>query len=250
MLEILFLGTAGARYVVAKQLRASGGLLLKSNSEFLLMDPGPGSLVYLAKHKIPLEKISTLLVSHKHLDHSADLNIIVDALTEGGFKKRGRLFLPEEVIKEGLLLPYLQNNLKEIVFLKEKLFYNSGPFSFSTTCKLKHEAEIYGFIFELEAQQKLGFLFDTAYFDELVEEYRDCTYLIINVVRFEPKEGVLHLSVPEVKKLLQILRPELTILTHFGMTMLKANPSKVAQSLSQELNLRILAAYDGMRIGL
>ncbi|MFN4132213.1 MAG: MBL fold metallo-hydrolase, partial [Caldimicrobium sp.] len=233
MLEILFLGTAGARYVVAKQLRASGGLLLKSNSEFLLMDPGPGSLVYLAKHKIPLEKISTLLVSHKHLDHSADLNIIVDALTEGGFKKRGRLFLPEEVIKEGLLLPYLQKNLKEIVFLKEKLFYNSGPFNFSTTCKLKHEAEIYGFIFELERRKKLGFIFDTAFFDELVEEYKECSYLIINVVRFEPKEGVLHLSVPGVKKLLQMLSPELTILTHFGMTMLKANPSKVAQSLSQ-----------------
>lgn len=250
MFEILFLGTAGARYVVAKQLRASGGLLLKSASEYLLMDPGPGSLVYLAKHKIPPEKIHTLLVSHKHLDHSADLNIIVDALTEGGFKKRGRLFLPEEVIKEGLLLSYLKNNLKEIFFLKEKSFYKAGSFQFYTTCQLRHEAEIYGLIFELEAKKRLGFLFDTAYFDALIEEYRSCSYLVINLVRFEPKEGVLHLSVPEVRKLLQNLKPEITILTHFGMTMLKANPFKVAQGLSQELKLKIIAAYDGMRIEL
>ncbi len=250
MFQILFLGTAGARYVVAKQLRASGGLLFKSDSEYLLFDPGPGALVYLARYKIPLEKIRHILVSHKHLDHSADLNIIVDAITEGGFKKRGTLFLPKEVIEEGLLLSYLQENLKEIVFLKEKASYVAGPFKFYTTLPLKHTAENYGLIFELPNNERLGIITDTAYFEGLSEEFKDCQFLIINVVRFEPKEGVLHLSIPDVKKLLQTLRPKLTILNHFGMTMIKANPFKVAQSLSQEYNLQVIAAYDGMKIEL
>ncbi|RKX60208.1 MAG: MBL fold metallo-hydrolase, partial [Thermodesulfobacteriota bacterium] len=46
MIELIFLGTAGGRYVVAKQLRASAGTLLKINNSYLLLDPGPGTLVY------------------------------------------------------------------------------------------------------------------------------------------------------------------------------------------------------------
>ena len=75
-------------------------------------------------------------------------------------------------------------------------------------------------------------------------------YLIVNVVRYEPKEGVLHLSVQDVRKLLASLRPELTVITHFGMTMLRANPFKVAKDLSSELNLKVVAAYDGLRLTL
>ncbi|MFN3504757.1 MAG: MBL fold metallo-hydrolase [Caldimicrobium sp.] len=250
MFEVLFLGTAGARYVVAKQLRASGGILLKFGQDYLLLDPGPGSIVYLAKNKIPVEKIKTLVVSHKHLDHSADLNILVDAITEGGFKKRGTLFITEEALSEGILLPYLRNCLQEIILLKEKRFYQSGAFKFYTTSPLKHEAEVYGLIFETSPLKKLGFIIDTAYFEDLAYEFRECSYLVINVVRFEPKEGVMHLSIPEVKLLLKKLNPEVAILTHFGMTMLRENPFKVAQMLSKELELKIWAAYDNMRIEL
>ncbi|MBI5966228.1 MAG: hypothetical protein HY882_00020, partial [Deltaproteobacteria bacterium] len=38
-------GTAGARFVVAKQLRSSGGLWLSLQGVNLYMDPGAGALV-------------------------------------------------------------------------------------------------------------------------------------------------------------------------------------------------------------
>jgi len=249
MFEILFLGTAGARYVVAKQLRASAGLLITQDGEHLLLDPGPGTLVHLAKRKLYPERIKILLLSHKHLDHSGDLNILVDAITEGGFKKGGTLFLPKEALDEGLLLNYLKEALERIVILQEKTFYEAGPFRFSTTQRLKHTAENYGFIFEFSGK-RLGIITDTAYFDGLKEEFKGCQYLILNVVRYEPKPEVLHLSIPDVKILLKDLRPELAILTHFGMTMLKANPFKVAKELSSELGLKVLSAYDGMKVTL
>ncbi len=249
-MKIYILGTAGGRYVVAKQLKASAGTVLEEKNEFLLLDPGPGTLVYLAKHKISVEKIKTVLLSHKHLDHSSDLNILIDAITEGTLKRQGRLFLPREALEEGLLLPYLQKSLEELVLLDEKKSYSSGPFYFSTTRKLFHRAENYGFIFTLENNEKLAFLTDTAYFEELVEDLKDCSYLILNVVRFESKEGVLHLSVKDTKRLLTRLKPKLAILTHFGMTMLKANPFKVAQDLSAELNLKVISAYDGLKLSL
>ena len=42
---IKFVGTAGARFVVAKQLRSSGGLWFSLQGMNLYMDPGPGALV-------------------------------------------------------------------------------------------------------------------------------------------------------------------------------------------------------------
>ena len=41
---IKFLGTAGARFVVMKQLRASGGVWLSLGKTNLYIDPGPGAL--------------------------------------------------------------------------------------------------------------------------------------------------------------------------------------------------------------
>lgn len=248
MLECLFLGTGGARYVVARQLRASGGLLLSSKGSLLLLDPGPGSLVQLAKRKIPPDKISYLIVTHKHLDHSADLNILADAITEGGFKKRGTLFITEEALEEGILLKYLRNCLRDIVLLREKSLYELEGFKFQTTSPLLHNAENYGIIFHLSSGRRLGLVGDTAYFEGLVEEFSGCEYLIVNLVRLEPKKEVLHLSVPDLKNLLRNLKPQLTVITHFGMTMLKAGPEKIAKSLSEELNQRVISAYDGMKL--
>jgi len=247
-MNVYLLGTAGARYVVAKQLRASAGTVLEEDGEFLLLDPGPGTIVHLAKHKIPVEKIRNILISHKHLDHSADLNVIVDAITEGTLKKRGRLFIPKEAWDEGILLSYLREALDETIFLAEKEAYQTTKFSFKTTKKLLHSAETYGFIFNLKDGKSLGFIVDTAFFEELISEFQGVNYLIVNVVRYEPKEGVLHLSVQDVRRLLASLRPELTVITHFGMTMLRANPFKVAKDLSSELNLKVVAAYDGLRL--
>lgn len=246
--QIVFLGTAGARYVVAKQLRASAGTLLRIKEDYLLLDPGPGTLVHLVKRKIPLDKIRVILLSHQHLDHSADLNIMVDAITEGGFKKRGILFLPEQALKECILLPYLTPFLEKIETLKPKTHYEVFPFKFTTTCLLNHGVETYGFIFGVEGK-KIGFLTDTAYFEGLVEEYREVDeLLVINLVRLNPKEGVLHLSTVDVKKILTYIRPKKVVLTHFGMTMLRANPVKVAKELSEEFKIEIIAAYDGMEV--
>lgn len=247
-MESLFLGTGGARYVVARQLRASGGILFNSNGTLLLLDPGPGSLVQLAKRKIFPDKISYILVTHKHLDHSADLNILVDAITEGGFKKRGTLFITEEALREGILLNYLKECLKEIVLLKGKNNYSCAGYEFQTTGPLLHNAENYGIIFHLPSGKKLGIISDTAYFEGLAEEFIGCDYLIINLVRLEPKREVLHLSAPDLRILLKVINPQLTVLTHFGMTMLKAGPERVAKNLSEELNQKIISAYDGMKL--
>jgi len=58
------------------------------------MDPGPGCIVQVTNRKLNPEELSAIIVSHRHLDHSADVNVMTEAMTEGGFKKRGILFAP------------------------------------------------------------------------------------------------------------------------------------------------------------
>ena len=145
-------------------------------------------------------------------------------------------------------MPYLRPFLKNIEIIKPNTYYEVLPFKFKTTCMLHHGVETYGVIFEVNTK-KIGFLVDTLYFDGLLREYEEVDeILVINLVRATPKSEVLHLSISDVKKILTYLRPKKVILTHFGMTMLKANPNKVAKELSEEFKCEIIAAYDGMVI--
>ena len=90
---IKFLGTAGARFVMIKQLRASGGLWVSSGETNILIDPGPGSIVRCASSRPKLDpgKLDAIILTHRHLDHANDINVMIEAMTEGGFKKRGVL---------------------------------------------------------------------------------------------------------------------------------------------------------------
>ncbi|OAQ20106.1 MBL fold metallo-hydrolase [Thermosulfurimonas dismutans] len=253
MAIIKFLGTAGARYVVARQLRASGGVYIEAEGTRLVLDPGPGTLVYMAREKLRVEKLSGIIVTHVHLDHSADLNILVDAITEGGLKKRGTVFIPREGLygENAVLLPYLRPYLQRIEILGAQKEFRLGEIAFRTSVRHHHPVETYGIVMEVSGK-RVGFVVDTLYFKGLLESYQGCDLLIFNVVRFKPHPSpqVQHLSVANVKEMVEILRPERAVLTHFGMTMIRANPKQVAQKLTKETGIPVIAAYDGFEIEL
>jgi len=91
MNKIKFLGTAGGRFVVSRQLRNSGGIWLSLNATNLLIDPGPGSLVRIlsSKPKLNPRDLDGIILSHKHLE-------------EGGTRKEFSLH-QKILLKETLL---------------------------------------------------------------------------------------------------------------------------------------------------
>lgn len=246
---ITFLGTAGARFVVTRQFLASGGAWLSLGNTQILLDPGPGSLVQAAKRKLDPSKLEAIILSHKHLDHSGDINIMIEAMTDGGRKKRGAVFTPADTLnQEPVILSYLRSYPERVEILTEGGSYKLANISFETPIRHKHPVETYGFIFRTP-RHTFSWITDTKYFDELPSYYVG-ELVIINVVRLTPGAPIDHLSLPEAKGIIEEIKPKTAILTHFGMTMWRAKPWELAQKLTMETGITVIAARDGMRFAL
>jgi len=246
---ITFLGTAGARIMVANQILASGGLWLNLSGTEILLDPGPGTIVQSTKRKLRADKLSAIILSHRHLDHSADTNIMVEAMTQGGFKQHGWLFAPADALgSEPVIFSYLKNYLDGVEVLQEGKSYSVGNISFTTPVRHIHQVETYGMLFRTP-EHTFSYIADSRYFDGLCHSYGG-ELLIINVVRLEANHPFDHLSVPDAERIIMELKPKVAILTHFGRTMWQAKPWEVAQRLSQDTGVKVIAARDGMKFDL
>ncbi len=249
-MKIKFLGTGGARFVVSKQIRASGGIYIEYGGEKIILDPGPGSLVRmnLSKPRIDPSSLTSIILTHLHIDHSNDVNIIADAITSGGFVKRGALFAPRDALysEDRVVLRYTLDIMERVEILEEKKTYKLGNVAFETSIRHEHEVETYGIRFFTD-KGKVGFLVDTSPFPGLAEDYKDCRLLVVNVVLYERKDWVIkHLSLEDVKEIASIVKPELLILTHFGMTMIQKKPWKREEEFSRSWGVPVKFAYDGM----
>jgi len=252
MNKIKFLGTAGARFVVIKQLRKSGGLWLSLDDTNVLIDPGPGSLIrcLTSKPKLNPMDLDGIILTHRHLDHSNDINIMIEAMTNGGWKKRGIVFAPNDALDgDPVILKYVREYVDKIEVLKEKGEYKLKNISFSTPVKhVHHGVETYGLNISGK-KTSISIVSDTSYFKNL-ESYYTGDILIINVVRLEKSPNIEHLSLKDAEKIISKNKPKLAILTHFGMTMIKAKPWKIAEKLTKKIDVKVIAASDGMKIDL
>lgn len=232
-----------------KQLRCSGGIWININNKNIIMDPGPGSIVHCNKSrpKLDPETLDAIILSHKHLDHCSDINVMIEAMTSGGFKKKGTVFCTEDAITvDPVILKYAQDLPNEINILTENSAYEIGDFKFQTSMRHKHPSETYGIKFYSNGTS-VSFLTDTKYFPELCNFY-NTDIIIICVSLFEEKERVDHLCVNDVKNIIKTTKPKKAILTHFGRTMLENNPDLIAEKLSRELHTEVIAAWDGMKL--
>jgi ribonuclease BN (tRNA processing enzyme) len=246
---ITFLGTGGARIMVTTQILASGGLWLSLGGTEILLDPGPGCIVQSTKRKLRADKLSAIILSHRHLDHSGDVNVMVEAMTQGGFRPRGRLFVPADALEEEpVVFSYLKAYLEGIEFLQEGKSYSIGSVSFTTPIRHIHPVETYGMLFRTD-KHTFAYIADTRYFEDLLRNYAS-ELLIMNVVFVADNPPADHLTVSDAKCIISELKPKVAILTHFGMTMWRAKPWEIAQELSQETGVRVIAARDGMRFDL
>lgn len=246
---IKFLGTAGARFVMIKQLRFSGGIWISCAGTNILVDPGPGSIVRLAKSRPRLDPatLDVIILTHRHLDHCNDINVMIEAMTDGGFKKRGAVFCPSDAVEnDSVILRHVMRFPEKIEYLKPNNDYAAGNFKFTTSPRHLHPVETYGVKFKIK-DTSVSLLSDTMYSDKLLNFYKT-DVLIINVVFLHPRSGIEHLSLEDARNIIGKVKPKEAIMTHFGMTILKAKPVLLAEELSRDLGIEVVSAYDGMTL--
>ncbi len=240
------MGTAGARFMVAKQVAASGGLFIEDNGTRLSLDPGPGAVVQYAARKVDLTTLDAIVVSHRHLDHAGDVNVMVEAMTDGGFAHRGMLFCPSDALDEDpVVLKYLRRFPREIVRLAPNTSYSVNGVSFTTSGRHVHQVETYGFRFG----DRLGWITDSAYYDGIAEQHR-ANVMLIHTILLHCRPELPHLCVEDAERIIRDARPKIAFLTHYGMAVWRANPQQIAADMSQRLGIDVRAAVDGLSIEL
>jgi phosphoribosyl 1,2-cyclic phosphodiesterase len=246
---ITFLGVAGARIMVANQIQASGGMWLNLNGTEILVDPGPGCIVQSTKRKFRAEQLRAIILSHRHLDHSGDMNIMVESMTQGGFKPHGRVFLPADALNpEPVLYSYLRAFLDGVEVLQAEKSYEINGVSFTTPVRHIHPVETYGLRFKF-GKLDFSYVADTRYFDGLVQSYKS-DMVIMNVVFMELNPRIDHLALIDAERLISGIKPKIAILTHFGMNIWRAKPWELAEQLSEKTGVKVKAASVGMKFDL
>ena len=247
MNQLIFLGTGGARVVMSSQVLSTGGIILEMDDTLLSIDPGPGAIVHATREGIDLQKLKGILISHRHLDHCGDANVMIEAMTHGGYERNGIVFAPGQALYEDpVILRYLWNYVDGIEQLEAEKTYTCGKLKFETSMPHQHgDTETYGFLFHGK-KCKLGYVPDTKYFPELASFYK-CNLLVISNLLLH-KGKVDHLSASEVAAFLREAKPDKAVITHFGMRMWRTGVDGVAESIAQKSGIQVIAAKDGMRL--
>ncbi len=247
MSGVIFLGSGGGRMVVLNQMRRSGGFWLKLGNVNILQDPGPGSLVMVHKQVLRPSSLDAIVLSHRHIDHSNDINVMIEAMTGGGFHRRGRVIVPADCLNNDPVVLQYVRPFTEIIEIKEGMKLSIDNINIIFPIRTMHPVETYGSIYEFNSM-RLGYIPDTEYFQELGSVYEGVDFLIINVVRMVTDKKIRHLNINEAASLIGSIRPKIAILTHFGLQVLKASPEHQAKLISERTGVRVIAANDGLSV--
>ncbi len=110
-----YIGTSGGRFSMIRQIRSTGGLWFRYGGVQGVIDPGPGSLARIcaAHPALDIAAADAVMLTHKHIDHSTDINVVIEGITHGGFDPRGTLVAPDDALhgEDPVVLKYAQKRI-------------------------------------------------------------------------------------------------------------------------------------------
>src|SRR5262249_45220172 len=150
----------------------------------------------------------------------------IEAMTQGGTQRRGLVLAPTDAYEDdAVILRYVRDYPARVDVLTAGAAHKVGDLLLETPLRLRHPVETYGLRLS-GRRHSVGLVSCTGYFPELEAEFRT-DLLILNVVYRSPRDET-HLAVPDARRLITAIRPRLAVITHFGLTMLRARPWELA----------------------
>ena len=260
-MRLIFLGTGGGRTVTRLQARNTGGFFIEINDEeSVYIDPGPGAIVHANRLKLKLYKLKCLFVSHAHIDHSNDANMIIEAMTLGMNKKRGTVVGSKSVVEgyesiEKVLTEYHKSGVENVLAVEKGDVINFESFSLRITEAKHTDPTCVGFIMEVNDEKnneklRMGYSADTVFFREIAEQYKNCDLLILNclydVNKYKGMDVAYakHMDKDDAVEFLAIAKPKECIIQHYGMGIVKIGPEKIAREIEERSGIKVHAVRD------
>jgi len=251
MTRLTFLGSGGGRFATITQARATGGLYLDDGVR-IHVDPGPGALVNLCRAGLDPRATEAILISHCHPDHYVDAPILLEALNPTGRDERGTLVGPSSVLDGGegqtpTVHPFHQDraSLRQVVEPGAKVLL--GPMVMEATPSDHSDPATVGFKFHTE-HGIISYVADTALNEELIKAHRGARVLILPNTRPDGDRIPGHLCSRDSEALIEALQPEITLLNHFGLRMVRKGPEDQATAIQKATSLTTTAVRDFMQV--
>jgi len=254
-IQLIFLGTGGGRFATTTQKRRTGGIRILSKNLNAHLDPGPGALIYSLNANLSPQKISALLISHSHPDHYTDAEVLIEAMTHGTTKRRGTLAAAHSVlfgneVCEMAVSKYHQGMVERVIEAKPGVEFGVGDLKVVACGAVHSDPDTVGFRFETADTGDFAYTSDTEYFKGIGRFYEGVRLLLLCVLRPSGNPWKGHMTTDDAIKIVEESKPEMAILTHFGMQMIFRGPDNEAKLVQEKTGVSTIAAKDEMRISL
>ena len=238
------------------------GFVLRINNSLVIVDPGVSFYSRFLSSGLSLNQVNSIILTHKHLDHSNDLLVLLEIITKYRDTKL-ELYLPYDFYSE---IPEYYKKLMRDKEVKVNLLKNDiHKFSFGFDKKIKIEfiklhhsiKNTYGFKINIK-NKRISYLSDTGYsvlvktskgeykpdrvigyvemiikkHDYIKKFYSDSNYLIANIndLHFN-RHSTYHLSGYDLLDLLENSNVRILVLQHLPILDARGEDSKYIYKL-------------------
>ncbi|MCK5629098.1 MAG: hypothetical protein KAI26_00655 [Nanoarchaeota archaeon] len=250
--QIIFLGTAGDSFVYGKQLRMSGGFVLKVGRYQFIVDPGPGALMRANLCGVNLRETTAVIATHPHVNHASDINAVVGAMSYNGMDRLGVVIANKTVVEGNndyipALSKFHKGCVERVIGIEAGQRVGIENMELLALKARHDDPDAIGLKF-VTPEFVLCYTGDTGYSEELNEQYKGCDILVLNTVHASGEKSDINLSSDDAIKIIKVAMPKLAIITHFGKSMINADPQMTARRIQKETDIQVLAATDGLVI--
>lgn len=160
-MEVLVLGSGGPRPFGRG---GSSYLLMLDGTPRILVDAGPGAFVRIGEMKLDLDRVDTILLTHLHIDHSADLAAFFNA----------RALTSDGPIAYRIFGPDGQGQFPKTSRFVELLVGSGGAFGYQKTFGADESFAVHDLAIRLDSAQTKIEDADGVVVEEIATHHGDC----------------------------------------------------------------------------
>jgi len=251
--RLLFLGTGGDSFVIGKQMRASGGIMINIDNAQFHIDPGPGSLVMAKMMGLNLRETTALFVTGNELIKANDVNAVVSAMTHDGIDKKGVLVCPSTVVNGTssdigpFINKFYHNCVEKTITIDNTSKIGINDIDVEIISLDMPQSISCGYKF-ITPKFSLAYVPDTGFDAKIGESLQNTDILIISVQDPRNAKRKEHLNSEDAEKIIKKANPQLAVITGFGTKMMQSDPLYEAREIQRAVGIQVIAAKDGMMI--